>query len=127
VNFPFDAGQGLIIIETALSGPNGSDTFRFGLDTGATETVVSVNVLALLGYGFSLDSERVRLIMGGGAQFADRVVVQRIVALGQERSDFSVLAYTLPPEIGVYGMLGLDFLRGLKLTVDFREGRLSLE
>jgi predicted aspartyl protease len=127
VSFGFNARHGLITVETALSGPNGSDMFRFGLDTGATETVVSVDVLALLGYGFSLDSERVRLIMGGGVQFAHRAVVQRIIALGQERSDFSVLAYTLPPEIGVYGMLGLDFLRGLKLTVDFREGQLSLE
>jgi predicted aspartyl protease len=127
VNFPFDSGQGLIIIETGLSGPNGSDTFRFGLDTGATETVANVDALALLGYGFSVDSERVRLIMGGGAQFAYRVVLQGIRALGQERSSFPALAYTLPAEIGVDGMLGLDFLQGFRLTVDFREGHLSLD
>jgi predicted aspartyl protease len=127
VTFPFDPGQGLIIVETGLSGPNGSDTFRFGVDTGATETVVKVGALAFLGYGFSLDSERVRLIMGGGAQFAHRVVVRRISALGQERSNFPVLAYTLPAEIGVDGMLGLDFLRGRKLTVDFRQGNLLFE
>jgi predicted aspartyl protease len=127
VTFPFDSGQGLIIVETALSGPNGSDTFRFGVDTGATETVVKVGALAFLGYGFSLDSERVRLIMGGGAQFAHRVVVRTISALGQERSNFPVLAYTLPTEILVDGMLGLDFLRGRKLTLDFREGQLSLD
>jgi hypothetical protein len=54
-------------------------------------------------------------------------VVRRISALGQERSNFPVLAYTLPAEIGVDGMLGLDFLRGFKLTVDFRDGQLSLE
>jgi hypothetical protein len=65
--------------------------------------------------------------MGGGAEFAHRVVVRRIIALGQERPNFPVLAYTLPAEIGVDGMLGLDFVRGLKLTLDFREGQLSLE
>jgi hypothetical protein len=43
------------------------------------------------------------------------------------RSFFPVLAYTLPPSLGVDGLLGLDFLRGLNLTLDFREGRMSLD
>jgi hypothetical protein len=39
---------------------------------------------------------------------------------------FSVLAHTLPPSAGVDGLLGLDFLRGQVLTVDFRSGRVTV-
>jgi predicted aspartyl protease len=126
MSFAFDPGEGLIITEARLWGPNGSDAFLFGLDTGATETVVSVGALAFLGYGLS-NSERANVFTASAIELARRVRVQRIRALGHERSDFPVLAYNLPAEIGVEGMLGLDFLRGLKLTVDFREGQLTLE
>jgi hypothetical protein len=126
VSFAFDPREVLILVEARLWGPGGHYAFRFGLDTGATETVVSVDKLAFLGYGISLTDERTRLITGSSAAFASRATLQRILALGQERSEFPVLAYTLPTEIGVDGMLGLDFLRGMRLTIDFRAGQLSL-
>jgi Aspartyl protease len=127
VTFAFDARERLIVLEGVVWGPNGRQALRLGLDTGATETVLSVRKLAFLGYGFPLIPEQARLITGSAIEFAPRVVVERIAALGQERSGFPMLAYTLPPEIGVDGLLGLDFLRGLRLTVDFREGQVSLE
>lgn len=126
MSFVFDPHGAFITVGVRLWGPNGSEAFRFGLDTGATETVISVDNLAFLGYGFS-NSERAHLFTASAIEFAPRVRVQRIRALGHERTDFPVLAYDLPAEIGVDGMLGLDFLRGLKLTVDFREGQLTLE
>jgi hypothetical protein len=38
--------------------------------------------------------------------------------------NFPVLGHTLPPSAGVDGLLGLDFLRGQSLTLDFRSGHL---
>jgi hypothetical protein len=38
-----------------------------------------------------------------------------------------VVCQDLPPGANVGGVLGLDFLRGSILTVNFRSGRLSLE
>jgi hypothetical protein len=35
--------------------------------------------------------------------------------------------HTLPPSAGVDGLLGLDFLRGMRFTADFRAGALTLE
>jgi hypothetical protein len=52
------------------------------------------------------------------------VPLEKVAALGLERTAFSVLAHTLPPSAGVDGLLGLDFLRGQVLTVDFRSGRI---
>ena len=42
------------------------------------------------------------------------------------RIGFPLLAKALPPEAGVDGLLGLDFLRGHVLTLDFRTGVLTL-
>jgi len=55
-----------------------------------------------------------------------QIVLERIVALGQTKSRFAVLGHTLPPSTGVDGLLGLDFLRGQVVRIDFRKGEVSL-
>ncbi len=54
------------------------------------------------------------------------VMLTRLSALGQHRFGFPVIAHTLPPGSNVDGLLGLDFLRGQILTIDFRANWLSL-
>jgi len=122
----FDPNHDLILVGASLWGPNGRQALRFALDTGATETVVSVDRLAGLGYGWSAAQESTRLITGSAIEYAPRVVLQRLAALGQERLGFPVLAYYVPPEIGVASKIGLDFLRSLKLTLDFRAAQIEL-
>jgi hypothetical protein len=68
----------------------------------------------------------VQVTTGSGAVFVPRLSVSRFRALGQERTAFPVLAHTLPPGTGVDGVLGLDFLRGFALTIDFRTGQIDL-
>ena len=41
--------------------------------------------------------------------------------------NFPVLCHDLPSTVTVDGVLGLDFLRGGRLKVDFRAGLLSLD
>lgn len=64
---------------------------------------------------------------GSGVEFAPRITLRQIAALEQQRTDFSVLGHTLPPSAGVDGLLGLDYVRGLRLTVDLRSGLALLE
>ena len=59
-------------------------------------------------------------------EFVPRITLDKIVALGQERTHFPVLGHTLPPSAGIDGLLGLDFVRGQTLTVDFRTGTITL-
>ena len=126
MNCPFDPQQGLIIVGAELWGPTGSAVLRLALDTGATSTVISVALLVAVGYDPALVSERVQITTGSGVEFAARVTLDKIVTLGQERMDFPVLGHTLPPSTGVDGLLGLDFLRGQQLTVNFRNGQVTL-
>jgi predicted aspartyl protease len=123
---PFDPLQGLITVQAELWGPAGSAVLRFALDTGATGTVVSTGLLVALGYDPGLSPDRVEVTTGSGLEYAPRVVLEKAAALGQDLAGFPVLAHTLPPSAGVDGVLGLDFLRGLTLTLDFRAGEIAL-
>lgn len=123
---PFNANRGLIIVHTELFGPSGSIVVRLALDTGATGTMVNVGLLTTIGYDPSLAPDRVQVTTGSGVEYVPRLAMSRIKALGQERTNFSVLGHTLPPSASIDGLLGLDFMRGQVLNIDFAKGRVSL-
>ena len=123
---PFDPRQGLIIVPADLWGPAGSAVLRLALDTGATGTVINVAMLVAVGYDPALAPDRVQVTTGSSVEFVPRVLLDKIRALEQERTDFPVLGHTLPSSAGVDGLLGLDFLRDQQLTLDFRTGRVML-
>lgn len=127
MSFPFDSQQGLVIVWAELEGPSGNAVLRLALDTGATGTMINVGMLVAIGYDPALVPERFQVTTRSGIEFVPCITLSKIVALGQERPNFPVLCHTLPPSAGIDGLLGLDFLRGQTLTVDFRTGRITLD
>jgi len=127
MDFPFDPREKLIVVRAELWGPNGSGVLRLALDTGATDTLVNAGMLVAVGCDPALSPDRVQVTTGSGVVFAPRVILDRITALGQTHSAFPVLGHTLPASASVDGLLGLDFLRGLTLTVDLRAGQVTLD
>ncbi len=126
MTFPFNARRGLILVQTEVFGPFGSAVVSLALDTGATGTLLNQSRLMQLGYDPASQPDRQQITTGSGVEFVARVPVSQIVALGQTRTEFPVLCHTLPPSAGVDGLLGLDFLRGQELVVNFRTGQISL-
>lgn len=126
MTYPFDPQQGLVIVKAELLGPSGTAFLRLALDTGATSTLVNTGMLVSIGLDPSLASERFQVTTGSGIEFAPRVTLMEIAALGQRRRKFPVLCHTLPASAGVDGLLGLDFLRGHALTIDFVNGAITL-
>ena len=96
------------------------------LDTGATTSLLKETVLTALGYDLANVSDRVQMTTGSVITRVPRVVLTRLTALGQHRIGLTVLAYTLPANSAVSGLLGLDFLRNQMLTIDFRSGQITL-
>ncbi len=126
MSFRFNPNQGLIIVSAELWGPNGSAVLRLALDTGATGTLINVGMLVALGYDPAMAPDRVQVTTGSGVEFVPLVKLDGMMALGRTTGDFPVLGHTLPPSAGVDGLLGLDFIRGLSLNIDFRTGHLEL-
>lgn len=124
---PFDPQTGLIVVSTRLWGPTGDTLVRLALDTGSIRSMIGWNLLMMLGYDPAAVTDRVEMTTASGAEFAPRIVVERIEALGQERKDYPVLCHTLPATIMVDGLLGLDFFRGQRLILDFRAGSVTLD
>ncbi|MHB1425621.1 MAG: aspartyl protease family protein [Gemmataceae bacterium] len=121
----FNAQQGLILIPAELEGPSGTVLLRLALDTGATDTLIGTMPLVRAGYDLSLAQTYVQAKTASGVVLMPRLPVLRLKALGQERTSFAVLAHSLP-SASFDGLLGLDFLRGQFLTVDFRQGQILL-
>jgi hypothetical protein len=124
---PFDPNGRLAVVRVFLTGPGGTQDFRFGVDTGSTRTAVAGHVLHLLGYREPPEGERRRARTGSGETRAGLVTVGRFQALGRVRPDFPVLWLSLGPGVMIDGLLGLDFFRGLVLKLDFARGQISLK
>jgi predicted aspartyl protease len=122
----FDPNARLVVVQTVLTGPTGTHQFRFAVDTGSTRTAVAGHVLELLGYQEPPAAERRRARTGSGETRAGLVPVARIQALGRVRMNFSSLWLSMPPGVMLDGLLGLDFFRGLVLTLDFARGQILL-
>jgi len=126
MNVPFDPLQDLIFVLARAEGPWGLVELRLALDNAATGTVLSADWLTSLGYDLTAASEYRQMTTGSGVERVARLPVQKLLALGHERRDFPVVAHNLPPSSGIDGLLGLDFLRGLTLTLDFANGLITL-
>jgi hypothetical protein len=88
VSYSFDARHGLIILLAELFGTSGSIIVRLALDTGATRTTINVGLLTTIGYDPSLVPDRIQMTTGSGVEYAPLLLVRRVEALGQGRTDF---------------------------------------
>jgi hypothetical protein len=123
---PFNSQHGLVINRARIWGPSGHADVRLALDTGAVVTVIRTGVLVAIGYDPGTSPDRLQMTTGSGIEFVPRLPIDRIEVLGQQRTSFQIVAHTLPPTAGIDGLLGLVFLRGQRLTIDFRRGQITL-
>ena len=123
----FNPIDDLIIVTAIIEGPTGITAVAYlALDTGATDTMISFAPLVAAGLDPALAPQQVQVATASGIESVPVVPVRRLTALGQTRTNFDVLAHTLPPSAGIDGLLGLDFLRGQHLSLDFRTGQITL-
>lgn len=122
----FNAKQGLVIVSARIFGPSGDALARLAVDTAAIGTVIRPGILESIGYDLAQAPDQVRLVSASDTITVPRLLADRIVALGQERTYMPIIVHALPPATGVDGTLGLDFYRVRRLTVNFRQGRVSL-
>ena len=123
---PFDLRRSLVIVPVFLAGPRGGETFQFAIDTGSSRSAVSGLVLQQLGYVPSQATGRHPVRTAGGGLTVGSLHVQRLAAFGRAHADFPVLWLPLAPTSRIDGLLGLDFFRGLVLTLDFARGQIAL-
>ena len=127
MNLSFDPRAALIVVGARLWGPGADMVARLALDTGATYSLVNRDVLLLLGYDPDLAGAWLDIATANGVASVPQIVIERVESIEREVRALPVLCHTLPASATVDGLLGLDFLRGQRLVVDFRAGTIALD
>lgn len=97
--------------------------FRFLIDTGSQNTVLSRDLAARLSL---VPNRKARLVSVAGTQIVDTVEVDQI-DLGR-RSFYGLTAPLLESEhMGADGILGLDSLQDQRVLVDFKKGLMAID
>ena len=117
MNYEFEPG-GLIIVRVRLSGPRTTREARLALDTGAEGTCIPPFLAADLGLS----------VRPGGVVLTASDIVPVLVArlplleaFGLPKRNVAVRVHPLPVGTRFAGLLGLDFFRDTRLSIDFRE------
>jgi hypothetical protein len=126
VTVPFDTTRRTIIVRAEITGPTGLETVDLSLDTGATDTFIDEARLTAVGYTQTDATSQHQVVTGSGLITVLEVPLLAFRVLSQTRAGFPVLAHSFPPGASHDGVLGLDFLRGHVLTIDFVQGEITL-
>lgn len=127
MRYKFDPHKQLIVAKAKLLGPAGDIVIEMALDTGASSTLIGWHALQLVGYNANDAVEQVEMTTGSGIEHVPRIKVRRIEAFGKRRIGLGVVGHTLPKSASVDGLLGLDFLRECRLTIDFLKSTVKID
>ena len=127
MNVFFNPLRSLLPVSVRFFGPAGDASVRLALDTGATQSMISREVAVFMGCNLDSDVRAAQLFTASGEETVHVVTAQRVEALDHQRSNMPILCHDLPTGTPFDGLLSLDFFRGQRLTIDFREGRITLD
>ena len=97
------------------------------LDTGASTTIIRESVLGDIGYSIEAMTETASFGDASTSHLVPKVTL-RSFSLADARIDsLEALCYTIPEEHGIDGVVGLNFLRHFRITLNFEQGILSLD
>lgn len=123
----FDPSKQLIMVKTRIVGPAGDLMVQLALDTGASSTVIGWEALAFVGYEPADAVGQVQMTTGSATELVPKIKIKQMDALGNRRRGLGIIAHSLPTGASVDGLLGLDFFRKCRLTIDFRKNLVKLD
>lgn len=124
--FPFDPAAPVILLDVIVEGPARRHLVRMILDTGATFTMLAPEILIDIGLDPAQSADRRMITTASGVEHVTFCTVPVVRTLGVAQENVAVCAHSLPSNIPARGLLGLNFLRGYHLHLDFPQGLLEL-
>ena len=124
--FRRESESGLILVNIEI---DDRYELKMILDTGATNTTIDSNALYLLGYDLKDNVGTVEIETANGIIETEVFEVNVFSSLGLTKEKFQVQVYDFLAH-GIYsdynGLLGIDFLEGVKFCIDTRENTISI-
>ncbi|MEJ7599680.1 MAG: retropepsin-like aspartic protease [Kofleriaceae bacterium] len=123
----FDPDGDLIIVKAHLFGKHGGRPLSLALDTAASHTHISSDIVDDLGYS-PIDGEAITSVRSAiGNEPGYTLRVKRFQSLGFGFDDFLIHVHDLPGGFGIDGLLGLSFLKRFNYEIRSAEGRILVE
>jgi predicted aspartyl protease len=121
----YDPSTASIVIDLLLESADGRSSLVIPvvLDTGASLTIVAVDIMAQLGLTRAIPALGASVLSQAAAL---NMLLVQLCVLRQKVANLEALCHDLPPESGVDGLLGMNFLKHFKLTIRFRRGIVEL-
>ncbi|OGH56060.1 MAG: hypothetical protein A3G34_13130 [Candidatus Lindowbacteria bacterium RIFCSPLOWO2_12_FULL_62_27] len=122
-----DPKPDVIVVKATVYGARERVETRLILDTGAATTLIDPDILLVAGYDPAKAVRRQAMTTASGHAYAPLLAVRRLVVLGHAVGTIDVVAHSLPPNVPVRGLLGMNFLRHFNLHLEFPARRLRME
>ena len=116
-----------IILDGVLDGPNNKRRIQMALDTGATYCIAPFETIEKIGYEPANSKEIIPINTASGLIHAPLVRIKSLNVLGEVVENIEILCHNIPNVSRIEGLLGLNYLKHFKLTIDFKKGILELE
>jgi hypothetical protein len=124
--FQRDSPESLIIVKCLIP----HHTFSLALDTGASHTTVDLTALLIAGFELSNSLRTEQIETASGVVEAYVFNVPQFTALGITKTNLEVCAYDFFAHhvlVEFDGVLGLDFLSGHHICIDFKKAEIQID
>ncbi|MBI2981397.1 MAG: clan AA aspartic protease [Deltaproteobacteria bacterium] len=101
----------MILVSATLTGHSQSHNINLILDTGASYTMISPEILMRIGCDPTQSEDKRPITTASGIEYVSFLKIGSLKTLGVSLSSVEVCAHTLPPNLPARGLLGLSFLR----------------
>jgi predicted aspartyl protease len=122
-----DLSTGLAMVDIELwnKRKNAYNMFSITVDTGASVTTISTDILFRAGYDITSGTIR-RVTTASGIEYVKEVTVEKILLESIELYNVLVYAHTFPQESFSSGVLGLNVLSKFDINMLFSKGLIIL-
>ena len=93
------------------------------LDTGAPKTEFSDFFLVRLGFS-KIEGQNVQIKPGLQTQKYGKIILPSLEICGHTMQNYEVMVSRFDKSWGIAALIGLDFFRRFRVTVDYKEGHL---
>lgn len=116
----------VILVHATLFGPERPHIIPLILDTGATYTMISPEILLRIGCDPSQAPEKKPITTASGIEYVPFLVVPAIQVFGLKVENLKVCVHSLPSNIPARGLLGLNFLKNFNTHLNFLKNQIEI-
>ena len=105
------------------SNKNNYEKLRLVFDPGAAYTLIDTGIIDDLGYSAQENMERISSLDGAAGKSEGYMIkLAKFKCLDQELKNFEIACHDLNSNLGISGLLGMNFFKNFRMDINFKTG-----